>query len=66
MSPPLFGPCLLWPRSPISATAERLFDYGCTLRGYVFSVVFEAPCAKVVHATSIGGFLVSFLVDRFF
>jgi len=20
-SPPLFGPCLLWPRSPISATA---------------------------------------------
>ena len=21
-SPPLFGPCLLWPRSPISATAE--------------------------------------------
>ena len=24
-SPPLFGPCLLWPRSPISATAELLF-----------------------------------------
>jgi len=24
---PLFGPCLLWPRSPISATAELLlFD----------------------------------------
>ena len=23
--PPLFGPCLLWPRSPISATAELLF-----------------------------------------
>ena len=23
-SPPLFGPCLLWPRSPISATAEHL------------------------------------------
>ena len=22
--PPLFGPCLLWPRSPISATAELL------------------------------------------
>ena len=21
-APPLFGPCLLWPRSPISATAE--------------------------------------------
>jgi len=23
-APPLFGPCLLWPRSPISATAELL------------------------------------------
>jgi len=23
-SPPLFGACLLWPRSPISATAELL------------------------------------------
>ena len=23
--PPLLGPCLLWPRSPISATAELLF-----------------------------------------
>ena len=22
----IFGPCLLWPRSPISATAELLFD----------------------------------------
>jgi len=22
--PPLFGPCLLWPQSPISATAELL------------------------------------------
>jgi len=25
-APPLFGPCLLWPRSPISATAELLLD----------------------------------------
>jgi len=24
--PPLFGQCLLWPRSPISATAELLLD----------------------------------------
>ena len=24
--PPLLGPCLLWPRSPISATAEVLFS----------------------------------------
>jgi len=29
--PPLLGPCLLWPRSPISATAELLFLY-CQLR----------------------------------
>jgi len=26
-APHLFGPCLLWPRSPISATAELLFSY---------------------------------------
>jgi len=25
--PPLFGPCLLWPRSPISATAELLYKW---------------------------------------
>jgi len=25
--PPLLGPCLLWPRSPISATAELLLSY---------------------------------------
>jgi len=25
-TPPLFGPCLLWLRSPISATAELLFS----------------------------------------
>ena len=24
--PPLFGPCVLWPRSPISATAELLLN----------------------------------------
>ena len=24
--PPLFDPCLLWPRSPTSATAELLFS----------------------------------------
>jgi len=26
-SPPLFGRCLLWPRSPISATAELLYVF---------------------------------------
>jgi len=25
-SPPLFRPCLLWPRSPVSATAELLYN----------------------------------------
>ena len=25
-TPPLLGPCLLWPRSPISATAELLLE----------------------------------------
>jgi len=25
--PPLFGPCLLWPRSPNSATAELLWSW---------------------------------------
>jgi len=29
--PPLFGPCLLWPRSPISATAELLFSVAILL-----------------------------------
>ena len=30
--PPLFGPCLLWPRSPISATAELLLClFACLL-----------------------------------
>jgi len=29
-SPHLFRPCLLWPRSPISATAELLFKRGMT------------------------------------
>jgi len=31
--PPLFGPCLLWPRSPISATAELLFFTALCLKG---------------------------------
>jgi len=26
-SPPLFSPCLQWPQSPISATAELLFTF---------------------------------------
>ena len=30
--PPLFGPCLLWPRSLISATAELLLRIGRIVR----------------------------------
>ena len=45
---PLFGPCLLWPRSPISATAELLlytFWYnGDGLRGQ--RTCFPPRCAK--------------------
>jgi len=26
-APPIFGPCLLWPRSPISSTAELLLNF---------------------------------------
>jgi len=29
--PPIFGPCLLWPWSPISATAELLYVSGAAL-----------------------------------
>jgi len=36
--PPLLGPCLLWPRSPISATAELLLDVDNSFRGAVHSV----------------------------
>jgi len=31
--PPLFGACLLWPWSPISATAELLCIIICTAHG---------------------------------
>ena len=40
-APPVFGLCLLWPRSPISATAELLFSFiwsrqtGMTVLGLV-------------------------------
>ena len=39
-APPLFGPCLLWPRSPISATAELVFYsnwYICVVLLYVIA-----------------------------
>jgi len=36
-SPSVFGPCLLWPRSPITATAELLFKI---YKGYFITVHF--------------------------
>jgi len=42
-SPSLFGLCLLWPRSPISATAELLFTKGAWLPPIeVFTIYFLA------------------------
>jgi len=44
---PLFGPCPLWPRSPISATAELSFLGGCKSlllpSRCVFPLVSRAP-----------------------
>jgi len=36
-SRPLFGPCLLWPRSPISTTAELLFLSGVAISVVIFA-----------------------------
>jgi len=43
-SPPLFGPCLLWPRSPISATAELLYwqDIVCRRHSVTVAVYTKA------------------------
>jgi len=38
--PPLFGPCLLWPLSPISATAELSWKCNLSLRVSVSLVTF--------------------------
>jgi len=35
--PPVFGPCLLLPRSPISATAELFVEFICLGKRYVIS-----------------------------
>jgi len=36
--PPLFGPCLLWPRSPIPANAELLLSYFTAVRTLAVAV----------------------------
>jgi len=35
-TPPLLGPCLLWPRSPISAAAELLFTWTSKMHNDMF------------------------------
>jgi len=48
--PPLFGPCLLWPRSPISATAELLFCFFRCGTSTVASVANLVRPLQVYHA----------------
>jgi len=50
-SPPLFGPCLLWPRSPISATAELLLH---SSRQSV-AILYTGPPFTLKIAPSHGG-----------
>jgi len=54
---PLFGPCLLWPRSPISATAELLFINNDRLTdertdGRIIAIS-VALCIAVLHQSAI-------------
>jgi len=42
--PPLLGPCLLWPRSPISANAELLFVFSFFITLSSFGLV---PCGRL-------------------
>jgi len=39
--PPLFGPCLVWPQSPISATAELFFYIYIIIIIVVINVLFR-------------------------
>jgi len=45
---PLFGPCLLWPWSPISATAELLFWISLCFRILLSFVSFSASVEGIV------------------
>ena len=54
--PPSFGPCLLWPRLPISATAELLFVF--LMHDYLRSVSLGLLYIYVVISS---GFDFSFL-----
>jgi len=44
--PPVFGPCLLWPRSPVSATAELLYQDGTKLLRFQCNLVLMSQLAK--------------------
>jgi len=53
---PIFGPCLLWPRSPISATAELLetflSKYVCTTINRLYEEYFMCSTANVYDRTT--------------
>ena len=46
-SPPLFGPCLLWPRSTILAVAELLLSYLITMATTDMSRKWGGGCAPL-------------------
>ena len=50
-APPVFGPCLLWPRSPISAAAELLLLYVVSTSAVR---CLERPSPKVTYYVSRG------------
>ena len=47
--PPLFGPCLLWPRSPISATAELLLFLLSNSGSSTFNCMLPSECCVFPH-----------------
>ena len=50
-SPHLFGPCLLWPRSPISATAELLFDIILYTKSTTAIELINSTLKRTLHNT---------------
>jgi len=59
--PPLFGPCLLWPRSPISATPELLFINGAVKSATLLA---HSVFASVSSSSSPSEIKNSALVDK--
>jgi len=54
--PPIFGPCLLWPRSPISATAELVLFYHAmhALQCIVGTFIVTTDHSKPLHKGTVG------------